>query len=111
MNTKYSLALYILLTLSIACTLWGINLWKPKFVMYGLLTVLLQIWLIDLLFKHRESSDSLANYLLIVPTALFMVMIIRNVSASLLISILISLLMLIPIHFLEKYIRYTYAEN
>ena len=106
MNKKYFLLLYALLTVGIAVALWGVNLWGAENIMYGLLIVPIQLGLMQLVFKHRESADSFVNHLVIIPSALFMLLIINTISASLFISFLIALIMLIPIHFLEKYMHF-----
>src|SRR5699024_2215184 len=94
MNKKY-LLLYGLLTVGIAVALWGLNLWAAENIMYGLLIVPIQLGLMQLVFKHRESADSFVNHLVIVPSTLFMFLIINTISASLFISFLIALIMLI----------------
>src|SRR5699024_10859473 len=110
MNKKYFLLLYGVLTVGNAVALWGLNLWGAENIMYGLLIVPVQLGLMQLVFKHRESADSFVNHLVIVPSALFMLLIINTISASLFISFLISLIMLIPFPFLEKYMHFVYVN-
>lgn len=87
----------------------GSGFWELDNLIYGLLLVSLQIVLINLIIKHRESKESIANYLMVAPSAIFMLVIIKNVSTPLPASILLALLMLIPIHCLDKYKRYIEA--
>lgn len=110
-NKKRALLLYILLTISLAIILWGLGFWESKNIAYGFIIILSQIALIEIIFKHRESEISFVNYLFVTPTALVMILIINNLITPLTISVLISLLMLIPIHFLEKYIRYSLVQE
>lgn len=108
---KWFLLAYVFLTISAAVTLWGLSLWEPKYIFYGFILILFQIVWVNLIFKHRESEESLGNYIIVIPTVLFMILMIKNLSAPLAISIFISLLMLVPIHFLEKYIRYSLIQE
>src|SRR5690625_2956529 len=112
MNTKkWSLLAYVFLTISFIVSLWGLSLLEPKYTFYGCILILFQIIWVNLIFKHRESEESLGNYMIVIPTALFMILMIRNLSTPLAISIFISLLMLVPIHFLEKHIRYSLIKE
>src|SRR5690625_1495195 len=108
---KWSLLAYVCLTISLIVSLWGLSLWEPKYTFYGCILILFQIIWGKLIFKHRESEESLGNYKIVIPTALFMILMIKNLSTSLAISIFISLLMLVPIHFLEKHIRYSLIQE
>ncbi|TMN20889.1 hypothetical protein [Lentibacillus cibarius] len=108
---KWSLLAYIFLTIGLAITLWGLSLWEPEYIFYGSILALFQIVWVSLIFKHRESEESLGNYMIVIPTALFMILMIKSLYAPLVISICISLLMLVPIHFLEKYIRYSLIQE
>lgn len=105
------LLLYIFIVFSLSITLWGLDLWKAENILYGICLILLQIILINLILKHRESETSIANYLLVIPSAFIMILIIKNLMTPLTISILISLVVLIPIHFLQKYIKYSVVES
>lgn len=111
MKSNNFLLLYVFLVFGLSVTLWGLELWQFENIFYGLFIIIFQIVLIDIIFKHRESKDSIANYLFVAPTVLFMILIIENLYTPLTISILISLLMLIPIHFLEKYIKYSFVQS
>jgi len=108
---KWSLLAYVCLTLSLILSLWGLSLWEPKYIFYGCILILFQIIWINLIFKHRESEESLGNYMMVIPTALIMFLMIKNLSTPLAISIFISLQMLVPIHFLEKHIRFTLIQE
>src|SRR5690625_6007511 len=98
---KWSLLAYVFLKIGLAVILSGLSLWEPKYIFNGFILILFQVVWVNLIFKHRE-SESLGNYLIVIPTALFMVLMIKNLSAPLAISIFISLLMLVSIHFLEN---------
>lgn len=100
---KNILIIYAFLTFGFALILWIAELWEADNLIYGFFLIVLQILLMDLVIKHRESKDSLADYLMIAPSAVFMLLIIKNVVTSLPITIVLALLMLIPIHFLDKY--------
>ncbi|WP_117149135.1 hypothetical protein [Paraliobacillus zengyii] len=112
MNVKnWFLLAYVFLTIGLAITLWGLNLWELKYIFYVFILIMFQIAWVNLIFKHRESEKSLVNYMIVIPTALYMILMIKYLSAPLAISIFISLLMLVPIHFLEKYIRYSLIQE
>src|SRR5699024_6506317 len=102
MNKKY-LLLYGLLTVGIAVALWGLNLWAAENIMYGLLIVPIQLGLMQLVFKHRESADSYVNHLVIVSSTLFIFLFIYTIFDSLFIYFLIALIMLIIIILFELY--------
>src|SRR5699024_12548313 len=95
---KWTLLAYVFLTMSLAITLWGLSLWEPKYIFYGFILTLFQIVWFNLIFKHRESEESLGNYMIVIPTALFMILMIIYLSAPLAISLFISLIMLVQIH-------------
>ncbi|ADU32241.1 sodium/calcium exchanger protein [Evansella cellulosilytica DSM 2522] len=103
-SKKIYLILYIIFTFTLAFLLWLFKLWDGSYVIYGIYIIVFQIIMIELIVKHRESKNSIGNYLFVLPTALFMLLIINNLLSPVFFSVLISLFMLIPIHFLEKYI-------
>ena len=111
LNKNY-IFIYIFSTILIATILWALNLWGLIFIFYALLAAFIQVAYIMIIFRYRESSTfSIADYFLVVPTAIFMIIIIKQLNTPFLISILISLIMLIPIHFLEKWIKTTEANT
>src|SRR5699024_1466594 len=105
MNIKKNnlLIIYASLTFGLALILWMADLWEPENLVYGFFLIVLQILLMDLVIKHRESIDSMAGYLMIAPSAVFMLLIIKNVVTPFPITIVLALLMLIPIYFLDIY--------
>ncbi|HLQ96230.1 MAG TPA: hypothetical protein VK108_07580 [Pseudogracilibacillus sp.] len=107
MNIKKNnlLIIYASLTFGLAFILWMAEIWEPENLVYGFFLIVLQILLMDLVIKHRESIDSMAGYLMIAPSAVFMLLIIKNVVTPLPITIVLALLMLIPIHFLDIYLK------
>lgn len=108
---RWSLSAYVCVTLSLAVILWGLGLWEAKFIFYGFILTLFQMVWVNLILKHRESKGSLGNYMMAVPTVLWMILMIKNLSVPLALAVLIAVFMFVPIHFLEKYIRHRAVQE
>lgn len=105
------LFIYFFSTILLATVLWALNLWSLIYIFYALLVAFVQVAYSKIIFKYRESSTfSTVDYFIVVPTVTFMIAIIKHINTPFLISIFISFIMLIPIHFLEKYIKTTERE-